>query len=437
MKSTITIRKTGINGEGIGYLNKIPVFVSGALIDETVEVDIVDSDKNYKTGKIKRIIKRSPKRIKPVCENYSYCGGCSLMHTDYPNQLEIKRELLMEALGKYADIDQEFDIVPSNKTLHYRNSLKLPFTYRNGRLSLGIYNEGSNTIRAIDSCLVHSELLERLKGEILEILNRHNLGAYDRKTRKGLRYLVLREIGKRAHLCIVTGDDVIRKEIVDEIDGIKEIVSIYQCINTSRNTNNLFSNRMVHLAGGKHLSFKIDDLRMNLSVRSFFQLNTDQAKRLYRYVSELIDDNQNLIVEAYSGIGAMSLLQRDKAKEIVGIECIEDAVVNANINARINKAENVHFICGDAAEVLVKEFRKRHIDTLIVDPPRSGLDDEMLDALMNCDIERIIYISCNPSTLGKNLDILLSRYSIDSIKAFDMFPNTSHIESVTVLTRDR
>lgn len=431
----VEIKKIGINGEGIGYINKVPVFVNGALVDETVDITISENNKNYKIGKLNKIIKKSLERIEPVCSNYSKCNGCALMHTTYANQLEIKKALLSEALSKYANLDEYVEIEESIKQLNYRNCLKLPFVYDYGRLAVGVYEENSNFVCAIDSCLVHTELLERLKNKILDILNKNDLHVYDRKTKKGLRYLVLREIGNRAHMCLITGEDTLSRKVIDELNEIKEVVSIYQCINTSKNSINIFSNKMIHLAGGKHLTFKIDNLKFNLSIKSFFQLNTYQAKKLYRYVIDKLDENEDLIVEAYSGIGAMSLLAKDKAKEIIGIEYVNDAVINGNINANINHIDNVKFITGDAAEVLTRQFKRRKIDTLIVDPPRSGLDEKMIEAIMDNNIKKIIYISCNPATLGKNLNDLLRYYEIEDIRAFDMFPNTSHVETVVSLKR--
>lgn len=431
----ITIKKIGINGEGIGYLNKIPVFINGALIDEVVDVEIIDNKKNYKIGKIKKIIKSSEERIISNCDNYPKCNGCSLLHTSYANQLEIKKEILKEALFKYCDLDVDMEIEESAMQFGYRNCLKLPFCYNHGKLSLGIYEQDSNYICPINSCLIHDDLLESLKDQILAIFNSSNMSVYDNKTKMGLRYLVLRQIGKRAHMCIITGNNKINNDIISKLNDIKELVSIYQCINTSKSNVNIFSNNLIHLAGGKHLSFKIDNYKFNLSIKSFYQLNSIQAKKLYNYVISLLDDNQDLIVEAYSGIGAMSILASSKAKKIVGIEYVNDAVVNANINAHINHIENVKFLCGDAGEILGKEFKNKHINTLIVDPPRSGLDEKMIDLLMKLKVDNIIYVSCNPASLAKNLSHLLNNYKISSLKTFDMFPQTSHVETVCHLYR--
>lgn len=428
----IDIKKIGINGEGIGYDNKMPVFVDRALTNEIVDATIIENNKRYKVAKLNKVIIKSKDRVKPLCENYNYCSGCSLMHTTYNNQLEIKKDLLKEALLKYADIEllEDIEIVASPLEINYRNCLKLPFVYHQDKLALGIFKKDSNVPKYFDKCLIHSKLLEELKDKVLEILNSYDLKIYDKKSKSGLRYLVLREIGNRAHMCLITGNDVIDQNIVNELNNIKEIVSIYQCINTSRDSIDIFSNRMIHLAGGKHLAFKIDNLKFNLSVRSFYQLNTLQAKNLYRYVNSLIDDNNDLIVEAYCGIGAMSLLSHNKSKKVEGIEYIKDATVNANVNANINHIDNVEFFTGDAGKLLLNEYKNKEIDVLIVDPPRSGLDDNMLKAIKSTKIKKIIYVSCNPATLAKNLNELLDDYDINSIKAFDMFPNTSHVECV-------
>ena len=192
---------------------------------------------------------------------------------------------------------------------------------------------------------------------------------------------------------------------------------------------------MIHLAGETHLPLELDGMKLEISPRSFFQLNTKQAVKLYRTIASMVGDNKNLIVEAYSGIGAISLYLKDKAKEIIGIESIKDAVVNANKNAKLNNCEHISFICDDAANKLTYLSKKRNIDVLVVDPPRSGLDDAMLSCILKSKIKEIIYVSCNPATLGKNLAVLSSRYEVEKIQPVDMFPHTPHVESVVSLKR--
>lgn len=193
--------------------------------------------------------------------------------------------------------------------------------------------------------------------------------------------------------------------------------------------------KVVLLAGEKYLPLQLEDIQLQISPRSFFQLNTKQAIQLYRNIAAMIPAKCNLLVEAYSGIGGISMYLKDKAKEIIGIESIKDAVVNANQNAKKNGCEHVSFLCADAADKLIYLSKKRNIDVLVVDPPRSGLDDAMLDCILRSKIKNIVYVSCNPATLGKNLAVLQNRYRVERIQPIDMFPNTSHIESICLLVR--
>ena len=192
---------------------------------------------------------------------------------------------------------------------------------------------------------------------------------------------------------------------------------------------------MMHLAGETSLAMELDGLKLQISPRSFFQLNSKQAVQLYRTIASMVKEDNELIVEAYSGIGAISLYLKDKAKEIIGIESIKDAVVNANQNAALNGCEHVSFLCDDAANKLTYLSKKRSIDVLVVDPPRSGLDDAMLDCILRSKIKNIIYVSCNPATLGKNLAVLSSRYNVDKIQPIDIFPHTPHVETVALLSK--
>ena len=192
---------------------------------------------------------------------------------------------------------------------------------------------------------------------------------------------------------------------------------------------------MIHLAGDTSLALTFDGLQLQISPRSFFQLNSAQAVQLYRTIASMVKEGNELIVEAYSGIGAISLYLKDKAKEIIGIESIKDAVVNANQNAKLNGCGHVSFLCDDAASKLTYLSKKRAIDVLVVDPPRSGLDDAMLDCILRSKIKNIVYVSCNPATLGKNLAVLGYRYNVEKIQPIDMFPHTPYVEAVVSLKR--
>ena len=433
----VTIKKTGINGEGIGYIDRMPVFVPQALIGEEVEIRIVDKQKRYATAELQRVVKSSKNRIRPKCFIQNTCGACPLMIARYPAQLEYKQDLLKQSLIKYAQIDPRkvARVKASEDVFGYRNQFKLPCAMEEGRLVSGLFMPNSNYFIDVKKCWIHEDGLERVRMDIMHVLNTHGCVSYNPHDKKGIRNLVVRGFDNRYQCTIVTGNDELDERLVSDLMRIKGLTSLWQSIHTIKKTPEVFGNKMMHLAGETSLAMELDGLKLRISPRSFFQLNSKQAVQLYRTIASMVKEDNELIVEAYSGIGAISLYLKDKAKEIIGIESIKDAVVNANQNAALNGCEHVSFLCDDAANKLTYLSKKRSIDVLVVDPPRSGLDDAMLDCILRSKIKNIIYVSCNPATLGKNLAVLSSRYNVDKIQPIDIFPHTPHVESVVLMSR--
>ncbi|MCR0274794.1 23S rRNA (uracil(1939)-C(5))-methyltransferase RlmD [[Clostridium] innocuum] len=433
----VTIKKTGINGEGIGYIDRMPVFVPQALIGEEVEIRIVDKQKRYATAELLRVVKSSKNRIRPKCFIQNTCGACPLMIARYPAQLEYKQDLLKQSLIKYAQIDPRkvARVKASEDVFGYRNQFKLPCAMEEGRLVSGLFMPNSNYFIDVKKCWIHEDGLERVRMDIMHVLNTHGCVSYNPHDKKGIRNLVVRGFDNRYQCTIVTGNDELDERLVSDLMRIKGLTSLWQSIHTIKKTPEVFGNKMMHLAGETSLSMELDGLKLRISPRSFFQLNSKQAVQLYRTIASMVKEDNELIVEAYSGIGAISLYLKDKAKEIIGIESIKDAVVNANQNAALNGCEHVSFLCDDAANKLTYLSKKRSIDVLVVDPPRSGLDDAMLECILRSKIKNIIYVSCNPATLGKNLAVLCSRYNVDRIQPIDIFPHTPHVETVALLSK--
>ena len=429
------IVRLGINGEGIGYFQRKPVFIKGALVDETVEFQVVKQFPTYFEGKLLKVTNRSKKRVKPLCKHQGKCDACPFMIQTYDSQVEEKYNNLVQTLQKYANISPKViqKVVKNPHPLHYRNQCKLPFVMQQGKLVNALYLENSNHTFSIDTCLVHEKELETMRMHILDVLNRYQLKAYDHKTKLGMRYLVLRHLQGQFQCTLVTGNDVLDTKLVEELLQLEGMKSLYQSVQTTKNTPDIFGKKMIHLGGSKFVQFKIQDLTMRLSCQSFFQLNTVQAEKLYGIVKEMVPYNLDSILEVYSGIGGISLLLKDHAKKITGIEYIESAVRNANENAKRNGADHVQFIAGDAAEVATRLLKKQSVDCIVVDPPRSGLDEEMVQTLMNSRAKQIVYVSCNPSTLAKNLAVLTKRYDVVKIVPVDMFSQTQHCESVCLL----
>ena len=433
----VTIKKIGINGEGIGYIDRLPVFVPGALIDEEVDIQVTEKNKRYAKAKLNRVIQKSKDRIQPKCFVQHACGACPLMEVRYPRQLDYKLELLKQSLIKYAQINPRLiqKVLPSEEIFTYRNQFKLPCAMEEGVLTSGLYMPNSNFFLDIKKCSIHQSDLERFRGDVMKVLNRFGFVAYDYHNKLGIRSLIARGFDGKFQCTIVTGNDIIEERVIEELMSIKGMYSLWQSIHTMKKTPEVFGAKMIKLAGETYLPVAFDGLSLELSPRSFFQLNTKQAIQLYRGIAGMIGQGHQLIVEAYSGVGAISLFLKDKAKEIIGIESIKDAVVNANRNAKANGCEHVSFLCDDAANKLTYLSKTREIDVLVVDPPRSGLDDAMLECILRSKMKQIIYVSCNPATLGKNLAVLQSRYQIEQIQPYDMFPHTPLVETIVKLKR--
>ena len=432
----IKIEKMGINGEGIGKLDHKIVFVKGALKDEIVDVRIIEEHKNYKIAELNKIIKRSKERVDVSCPYYEKCGACQIMQMNYEAQLAYKKAHLLETLNKYFSVDPKIvsDVIRNDEPLYYRNSLKLPVKMVDGKLISGLYQSDSNRFLPVKDCLIHAKNLEKVKKNVLNVLNKYHVPAYERKSKKGLRAIFLRELSDKYQLALISGKDNIDKTLIDDLLKIEGLEVIDQYIKTN-DKHDFFSNELIHHTKKHYLTFTFDGLKLNISPRSFFQLNTKQALKLYQTVAMMIPHGLDLIFEAYAGIGTISLMLKDHAKEIVGVEEIASAVNNANLNAKRNKIANVSFICDDAAHALKMYSKKRKIDLLIVDPPRSGLSDEMLINILRSKIKYLVYVSCNPATLAKNLAVLNDNYQVIKIVPLDMFSETSAVESITLLIR--
>ncbi|MBB5183748.1 23S rRNA (uracil(1939)-C(5))-methyltransferase RlmD [Catenisphaera adipataccumulans] len=420
----VHIKKWGINGEGIAFMKRKPVFVPGAIPGETAEIQIIETKPRYQKAELIRILESVPARRYPLCPHQKECGGCALMHVRYKNQCRMKEQILKEALHKYAGYKGRIDpIVKNSEPLNYRNACKLPVRKVNGRWQSGMYAPDTNRFCAVDRCYVHDKDLELVRQQITEIFDRYPIPE--------IKTLVLKSFDHHVQVIVVTGKTKIAKAWIDAVSHLEPVVSIWQSIKTDSSIDP-FGSEMIHLYGQKEMTVHLNDITCSLLPRSFFQLNTEQALRLYQTAAEWTPQSR-CIVEAYSGIGAISLFVRGKGKEIIGIESIPDAVENANANAKRNGCDHIHFLCGDAAEKL-KEIHQT-IDTLIVDPPRSGLSDTMLTAIREQAPATILYISCNPSTLAKNISKLSQQYQIERVRPFDLFSQTPHVETICLLTR--
>ncbi len=432
----IKIEKMGINGEGIGYVDRLPTFVENAYPSEIVEAEIEKRFDRYLIAKRSELIQASPHRIISPCPIQDQCGGCSIMTLSLEQQLKEKEKLLYESLRKYMSgkIPRIRPIVENPTPMGYRNQCKFPISLIGGVLTSGMYKPNSNYFVGIDHCIVHDADVERVRKEIMRLSNEYRLPSFNPPKYQGLRYIVIRSFDGNVQVTLVTGQLKLPAKYVEEIANIEGVRTVAQSINDIKHSREIIKNKTDILWGSKTITCTMNGIDLVVSPQSFFQLNVSQANAIYNKVIDSVEPS-DCIVEAYCGIGAMSLMIKDKAKEVIGIDSIQAAIDNANINAQINKADNVRFLAGDAAENLKRISENKKIDVLVVDPPRSGLSEAMMEVIKSIQINQIVYVSCNPSTLAKNLEILQSVYDIKEITPYDMFSHTPLIETVVNLQR--
>lgn len=386
-------------GDGIGRLDGKVIFVPKSIPGDIVDVKVVYDHKTYCRGIIDKIIKGSDDRVSVKCPYYDICGGCQIMGLDYFKQLDYKKNKVMDILKKYGDIDIDIDIIPSSNIYEYRNKITLQVV--NGKM--GLYKYNSNVLVSIDRCLLVSNNVNRLISVIKDNLDLISVSK-----------IMIREYDNSLMVQFI--GSIYEDSVVKVLSGI--VSSIYindKCI-----------------FGQKNLEVRLGDYSFRVSPYSFFQVNYDQTLKLYNKVKEYLGSNLGRVLDLYCGTGTIGIYVSENCREVVGIEINESSVRDARDNIKLNKVDNVRIIKGDVGSVLDDEKR---YDAIIVDPPRSGLDKRTKKTLLNIKSESIIYVSCDPITLARDLKVLSESYEIKDMVLVDMFPNTYHCESVVVLEK--
>lgn len=434
---TLSIHGLGHSGEGVGYFNGFTIFVDGSLPGETVKARLKSCRKNFGIALLLSIITPSPDRVKPPCPLFGKCGGCQLMHLSYPKQLEAKRQKVVDALHRIGKIDACVinECLPSPLPLSYRNKIQLPV--REGP-SLGLYAKNSHDLISVDHCLIHCELGEEVFQQIKKLLRNSNIEPYDPKTGKGeLRHVLIKSgiHTKEVLVVLVTNQKKspelcsLARAIIDHAPSVKGVVHNLN----QENDNIILGSSFETLEGMSHILEKICNLTFSISAASFFQVNPLQAEKLYLKALELADVQPNeTVLDAYCGVGTLSLIFSRSAKKTIGVECVPAAIINAKENAKRNHIHNVSFVCSPAEELIHK---LPPTDILLLNPPRKGCDPKFLEGVKKLSPKKIIYISCDPATLARDLKILHTYgYKVDLVQPFDMFPQTSHVECVAKLS---
>lgn len=439
----LDIKRLGINGEGIGFYNKCAVFVDGAIPGEGHNVEVVSCQEKMAFAKSLEIKTSSPDRVNPTCPYYLECGGCNTSHIKYEKMLEFKREILVESLRRYTTLNpRSFEIKPtvaSDNIFGYRNRSQLFVKKYEDKLSVCMLKAKSNQSVVIDDCLVQKPIINELNSQILSIAQELGISTYIPRYNRGvLRYLVVRANEENeALVCLVCAEKNSKiKELAKRVIALNNVVGVYENFNDSIKEGTFFGPETNLLEGKPYIIEKIGNIKYRIYPNTFFQLNTKQAEKMFEIIKKACKlSRKEKVLDAYCGVGSIGLYLANMALEVTGIEYSKESVEAATENAELNKIKNARFLQGDAGMLIPKLLEEgSQFDIIVVDPPRTGLDESLISAILNAKVKRVIYASCNPSSLAKDIEKLSSAYNVNSIVPIDMFPQTALVESVVQMT---
>ncbi|ART75341.1 23S rRNA (uracil(1939)-C(5))-methyltransferase RlmD [Sutcliffiella horikoshii] len=437
----LTIKRLGINGEGVGYFKKQVVFVPGALPEEVVVAEVTDVKNKFAEAKIKKIRSKSPHRTTPPCPIYEQCGGCQLQHLKYDQQLTLKRDIVIQSLERHTKLNvSKLDIKPTigmEDPWYYRNKSQFQVGKQKEKVIAGLYGANSHKLIDIDNCIVQHSATTEVTNTVKKILHDFNIPVHnEKKGQPSVRTIMTRvgfSTGEIQVVLITTDEKLPRKQlVVEEIQKrLPKVKSIMQNIN-GRKTSLIFGEETIHLSGEKVIQETLGDVSFELSARAFFQLNPVQTIKLYDLVKEAAQlTGKEKVVDAYCGVGTIGLWLAEGAGEVRGMDTIAESIDDAKENAKRHGYTNMKYVAGKAEKWLPRWVKEGwRPDTIVVDPPRTGLDETFMKTVLDVEPKNFVYVSCNPSTLAKDIQFLSKKYKVDWIQPVDMFPQTAHVESV-------
>lgn len=439
----VDIIDNGFEGEGIAKIDGFTIFIPNAIKGEKAKILIVKVLSSHAFGKIVEIIKKSEYRIEADCSTYKRCGGCDLIHIDYNETLNMKQNAVQNLVNK--TLKQKVEVANTlgmDKPYYYRNKLQFPIGIdKNNEPVVGVFANRTHEIIPIQDCLIQDKEATEIAQFLVELIKKYNLSVYNEETGKGIfRHIVIKKGFKTEEIMVVfvinAEDTPYLKEIAEEImKKFSNIKTIVANINM-KNTNVILGNKNIIIFGSGYIQDRLGDFIFKISPLSFYQVNPVQAEKLYNLALENARINKDDVVfDLYCGIGTISMFASKYAKTVYGIEIVEDAIKDANENAKLNGVINTEFIAGDTEKVLTDLIENKGItpDIVIVDPPRRGLDNTTINNVLKIEPKRVAYISCNPATLVRDLALLEEKYEIKMIKPVDMFPWTHHCETISIL----
>ena len=441
----VDIIDNGFEGEGIAKIDGFTIFIPNAIKGERVKILIVKVLASHAFGKILEILEKSQYRIESDCSTYKRCGGCNLRHIRYEETLKMKQNAVQSLVNKTLKTKiQVQETLGMENPYYYRNKAQYPVGIdKNGKPIIGVFANRTHEIIPIQKCFIQNEKSEKLAKFVFNWIVRNNISIYNEKTGKGLIRHIVTKIGIKTNeiMCVlvINGSKIPKEqELVQEIlENFPEVKTIVKNINT-KNTNVIMGKENINIYGNGYIEDILGEYKFKISPLSFYQVNPVQAEKLYNIGVEAAKiTKEDIVFDLYCGIGTISLFMAKYAKKVYGIEIVEDAVNDAKENALNNNINNVEFIAGDVENVLDELINKRNIipDIVMVDPPRKGLYSKSVDNIIKILPKKVVYISCNPATLVRDLAKLEDAYEVKSIKPVDMFPFTSHVECVALMGR--
>ncbi len=447
----ITIEDMGNDGEGIGHIDGMTIFVKDTVMGDVAIVRIIKLKKSIAYGRLIKLVTPSPYRVMPLCDKARQCGGCQMQHVNYEKQLEYKWNKVANCLKRIGGIENpetlmEYPAYGMENPYHYRNKAQFPVGRdKNDNVVIGFYAGRTHAIIDTDSCAIGAEVNDEIVKSIRAFIEKYNISTYDETTGRGLFRHILIRVGfvtKEVMVCLVINgvklphcDDLVSSLV--QISGMTSI-----CININQEkTNRILGDKCVTLWGQDYITDYIRNVKYHISPLSFYQVNPVQTKVLYDkalFYADLKGDE--VVWDMYCGIGTISLFLAQKAKHVYGVEIVPQAIEDAKNNAKLNGIENADFYVGKAEEVVPEIYKKggagSYADVVVVDPPRKGCDAVLLDTLVKMNPKRIVYVSCDPATLARDIKILgESGYAVRRVAVVDQFCHSGHVESVCLLSR--
>ena len=438
-----TVTDYTAEGQGVAHVEGCAVFLPNAVAGERVRLRIEKAQKTWAAGKIVEILEKSPHRVNRACPVAKLCGGCDFWHMDYAEETRLKAERVKNCLNRLGgEALTEMPILAAPDCHSYRNKAQYPVAAKKGRAYAGFFRAGTHDVVENKRCLILPEETDAVKDAVMDYVNQYRVSVYDEGSHTGLlRHIYVRRgaVSKQILVCLVCNGEKLPKvdALLARLQRIPGFTTLVLSVNT-RKGNAVLGEKFVTLYGPGYIEDTLCGLNFRLSPRSFYQVNHHQAQRLYEAAISLAGiTKQDTVLDLYCGVGTITLAMASAAGKVIGVEVIPQAVEDARDNARRNGIDNAEFFCGDAGQAaLALEAQGVHPDVVVVDPPRKGLNADTIEALHRMAPRRIVYVSCDPATLARDVALLKQRgYALRSVTAADLFPRCAHVETVALLSR--